>query len=177
MAPSPAKKSKRRAPRRAPAEAPQYILYTDGSFRPGNGGCGAWAAIALRNDKVTHEVTGYSWGTTISRMELTAVIEGISLFPEEAAILLYSDSMYCVNTINRWIRMWERAGWVNYEGHPVKNQDLMRKLAALLRRYHVIAHHVYGHKGNQYNERCDTLCQDLTRRMVSGDLKPLALAA
>lgn len=150
---------------------PEYVIYCDGSLRPP--GLGAWAAIVLHNDAEIATMRDYAFDTTISRMELTAALSGLKSIVVPSDVTIVSDSQYTVNSIQTWIRQWMRHNWQRQDGTPVKNIDLMQSLADEIQRHtSVTAKWVRGHSGDVYNEKCDTLAQDLTRRMVSGELRP-----
>ena len=65
-------------------------LFTDGACS-GNPGPGGWGAI-LRYNGREKELSGGEARTTNNRMELTAVIEGLSALNETCAVTLTSDS-------------------------------------------------------------------------------------
>lgn len=45
-------------------------------------------------------------------MELTAVVEALSMLKEKCSVNLYSDSAYVINAINQgWINNWIKNGW------------------------------------------------------------------
>ena len=85
-------------------------LYTDGACS-GNPGPGGWGAILQYNG---HEkvLSGGEPETTNNRMELTAVIEGLSALKEPCSVDLYSDSKYVVDSIQKdWVYSWRNNGW------------------------------------------------------------------
>ncbi len=67
-------------------------LYTDGACS-GNPGPGGWACLLLYKD-IQKELSGGAEQTTNNQMELTAVIQGLSLLKEKCAVDLYTDSKY-----------------------------------------------------------------------------------
>ena len=70
-------------------------IYTDGACS-GNPGPGGWGAILIYG---THkrELSGGEPDTTNNRMELTAVIQALSLLKEPCAVDLWSDSKYVID--------------------------------------------------------------------------------
>lgn len=165
--------------------APDYVIYTDGSFRmPGDHTpavvskvtFGSWSAILLKDDVIINQLTGCEWNTSINRMELTAIIKAVADLPAGSVINIYSDSKYCVNSINVWITMWERSNWITAgTGQPVLNRDLMEQIYALKSRHNIFAYHVKGHSGDKYNEMADQLAQSLTIQMAAGKLLPTGM--
>ena len=65
-------------------------IYTDGACS-GNPGPGGWGAI-LEWNGIEKEISGGASDTTNNRMELTGVIEALSLLKEPCVVELYSDS-------------------------------------------------------------------------------------
>lgn len=128
------------------------IVYTDGAAIP-NPGKGGYAAI-IQWDGKRKELVGAVPFTTNNRMEITAVLVAFQFLKEEVgpcAIILHSDSSYVVNSINSWMRSWEKKGWKK------KNADLWKEMLELCNYHKVTAKWVKGHNGNPNNERCDEL--------------------
>lgn len=132
-------------------------LYTDGACS-GNPGPGGWAYILKHpaSGKVV-EQNGGERDTTNNRMELTAVIEGLSWIKKPSVVELYSDSEYVLKGLNEWMAGWKRRGWKTAAKKPVKNQDLWLKLDELVGEHDVRFHWVRGHAGHPENERADEL--------------------
>ena len=132
-------------------------LVTDGSCL-GNPGPGGWAAI-LRFGNSEKELWGSEPQTTNNRMEMTAVIEGLSSLKEPCRILVEIDSEYVKNGITKWMDAWKRRGWRTASKQPVKNTDLWRKLDGALSRHRVQWEWVKGHAWHADNNRCDELAR------------------
>lgn len=131
-------------------------LFTDGACS-GNPGPGGWGAI-LRYQGHERELSGGEAHTTNNRMELTAVIEGLSALKEPCAVRLCSDSRYVVDAIEKgWAKNWRRNGWRKADKSPALNADLWERLLTLLERHQVTLYWVHGHQGHPENERCDRL--------------------
>ena len=134
----------------------EVTIYTDGACS-GNPGPGGWAAILMAGG-VTKELSGGERDTTNNRMELMAVIEGLSALKRPCTVHLYSDSAYVVNAFDqRWIDNWVKNGWKNSAKAEVANSDLWKRLIELTTTHKVFFHKVKGHSDNQYNNRCDQL--------------------
>ena len=74
-------------------------IYTDGACS-GNPGPGGWGAI-LQYGEHRKEISGGAAGTTNNRMELTAVIQALSLLKEPCTVELYSDSKYVIDALTK----------------------------------------------------------------------------
>lgn len=128
-------------------------LYTDGSCL-GNPGPGGWAAILKLGE---HEkcISGGERETTNNRMELLAVINGLSELKFKCNVSITTDSQYVINAfIKGWIYNWEKERFKDR-----KNADLWVQLLGLFRQHEVQFKWIKGHAGHHYNERCDKAAQ------------------
>ncbi len=142
-------------------------LFTDGACS-GNPGPGGWAFI-LRHVPTGKETesAGGAADTTNNRMELQAVVEGLSRLKRPCRICLYTDSSYVGKGISEWMAGWKRNGWKRREKGklvPVKNDDLWIQLEKLVSQHKVIFKWVAGHSGHVENERCDELAVAASQR-------------
>ena len=134
----------------------QVTLYTDGACS-GNPGPGGWGAI-LECDGRRKELSGGEASTTNNRMELTAVIEGLSALKYGCAVTLVSDSKYVIDAITTgWVYSWKAKGWRKADKSPALNVDLWEKLLPQLDRHQMTYQWVKGHAGHPENERCDQM--------------------
>ncbi len=134
----------------------KVALYSDGACS-GNPGPGGWASILVYN-RHERELSGFDTQTTNNRMELTAVIEGLSALTEPCDVDVFSDSKYVVDSIAKgWLTNWEQRGWRNSQNKTPPNIDLWQRLLPLLTHHSVRFHWIEGHAGHPYNERCDAL--------------------
>jgi ribonuclease HI len=135
----------------------QIELFTDGACK-GNPGPGGWGAL-LRAGAHEKELWGGEPLTTNNRMELTAVIEGLSALKRPCGVALYLDSQYVRQGITQWLPGWKARGWRTASKQPVKNIDLWQRLDALVAGsgHRIDWHWVRGHAGHEGNERADAL--------------------
>lgn len=145
-------------------------LFTDGACS-GNPGPGGWAYILrhLASGKESED-SGGDPATTNNRMELQAVIEGLSRLKKRSIVDLFSDSQYVLNGLREWLTAWKARGWKTADKKPVKNQDLWEALDALIARHDVRFHWVRGHNEHPENERCDRLAVAARDRAAQGDV-------
>lgn len=139
-------------------------IFTDGacSGNPGPGGYG----VILRYKGSVKELSGGERETTNNRMELTAVIIGLSALKEPCEVELYSDSKYIIDAVTKgWAKKWQANGWVKGDKKKALNSDLWEKLLALLDMHKVDFIWVKGHAGHPENERCDQLAVAESQRM------------
>ena len=131
-------------------------LYTDGACS-GNPGPGGWGAILEFQGK-EKELSGGERSTTNNRMELTAVIAGLSALKEPCIVELYSDSKYVIDGLQKgWAESWQKRGWVKSDKKPALNPDLWETLLNLTKTHQMRYHWVKGHADNPKNNRCDEL--------------------
>ena len=131
-------------------------LYTDGACS-GNPGPGGWGCILEWNGH-ERELSGGEKSTTNNRMELTAVIRGLSALKEPCAVELYSDSKYVIDALEKgWAWGWKKRGWIKSDKKPALNADLWEQLLTLVSQHQVTYHWVKGHAQNPKNTRCDEL--------------------
>ena len=131
-------------------------LYTDGACS-GNPGPGGWGAILEYMDH-EKELSGGEDNTTNNRMELTAVIEGLSCLKESCIVELYSDSKYVIDGLQKgWAEGWKKRGWIKSDKKPALNPELWDRLLTLTHQHQMRYHWVKGHADNPKNNRCDEL--------------------
>ena len=138
-------------------------IYTDGACS-GNPGPGGWGAILMYGAH-KRELSGGEANTTNNRMELTAVIQALSLLKEPCIVELWSDSKYVIDGLSKgWAKGWKARGWVKSDKKPVENQDLWQELLKLTAIHKVKWIKVRGHADNPLNNRCDELARAAIKR-------------
>ncbi|MCM1404577.1 MAG: ribonuclease HI [Prevotella sp.] len=132
-------------------------IYTDGACS-GNPGPGGWGVVLLYNGN-EKPLSGFEPNTTNNRMELTAVIQGLSaLKTVTLPVTVYTDSKYIVDAINNhWLDNWQMKGWRTAAKQPVANRDLWEQLILLNQKFTPTYVWVKGHSTNEYNNRCDAM--------------------
>ena len=118
-------------------------IYNDGSCLKNPDGPGGWAVCILENGKEFYLV-GSDNCTTNNKMEMTAVIEGISCIKKNQECIIYTDSKLVINcATGSWKRKANLDLWQKYD-HVSKNKKIKFEW-------------VKGHSGNKYNEIVDKL--------------------
>jgi len=150
----------------ASAALPFVELYTDGACS-GNPGPGGWAFV-LREPSSGNELPGSGGDpqTTNNRMELLSIIEGLRSLKRPSRVRLVSDSEYAVKGLKEWLDGWKKRGWRKADKSPLLNRDLWEELDRLRVTHRIEPEWVRGHRGHEFNERCD--------RMAVGEIKRLA---
>jgi ribonuclease HI len=153
---------------RTAAKAGVVVIYSDGgcSRNPGPGGYG----VVVLEGKSRRELSGGFARTTNNRMELTACIIGLGALDRKSSVIVYSDSQYVVNGIEKgWARRWKENDWMRNKNEIAENSDLWSRLLDLCEKHIVRFSWVKGHNGDPENERCDALAVEQTQR---NDLPP-----
>jgi ribonuclease HI len=130
-------------------------IFTDGACR-GNPGPGGWGAL-LRYGDNERSLCGGEHETTNNRMELMAVIKGLSALQRPCEVKITSDSTYVLKGIQEWMPNWKKKGWKTASKKPVKNVDLWQQLDQLVEMHSIDWQWVKGHSGHAENEIADQL--------------------
>lgn len=126
-------------------------IFTDGACS-GNPGPGGWGVL-LRYNGVEKEMSGGEFGTTNNRMEMMAVIQGLSALKKPSRVKLYTDSQYVQKGVTEWMTGWKAKGWPA----RIKNQDLWLRIDESMASHDIEFIWVRGHDGHIENERVDKL--------------------
>ena len=127
-------------------------IYTDGASK-GNPGNGGYGVVLISKNHRKELSAGYRL-TTNNRMELLSAIVALeSLKNKGEIVLIYSDSKYVVDAVEKkWIFVWEKKNF-----GKKKNPDLWIRFLKVYREHHVRFEWIKGHSNIKENERCDEL--------------------
>jgi len=142
-------------------------IYTDGACS-GNPGQGGYGAVLLYGSGRKELSCGYQM-TTNNRMETLGVIKALEALKEPCHVLLYSDSKYVVDAVEKgWVHKWKSNGWKRNKKEMASNIDLWEELLKWLEYHTVQFIWVKGHADNPENERCDELAREaiLTKELL-----------
>ena len=146
-------------------EGPATGVFTDGGSIP-NPGPGGWGMVWVEKGEIRDQAHGHDPDTTNNRMELTALLAAFKALPEDAEIIVYTDSKLCLDTITKWAPGWERKGWKR-KGDPLKNLDLIKELLALYRRHPGCKlEWIAAHNGYRWTEYADSLASAWRREKL-----------
>jgi ribonuclease HI len=135
---------------------PEVTIYTDGSciYNPGPGGYG----LVLQYGEHRKELSAGFRKTTNNRMEIMAAIAGLEALKRPCSVVVWSDSQYLVNAIEKgWAKRWQARSWWRNREERALNPDLWERLLALCAIHRVKFRWLRGHAGHKENERCDQL--------------------
>ena len=156
-----------------------FEIYVDGSCS-GNGekeNFGGIGVVLVKDNKVIKEYSKPVFNTTNNRAEMKAVILAIQIakilnknVPRE--ILIYSDSAYVVQTVNKWMYNWASKGWKKADNKEPENLDLVQTLYQLMQFERAIkVVKIKGHNGHEFNELADDLATRATEEAKKGVIK------
>ena len=131
-------------------------IYTDGACS-GNPGKGGWAAIILDSDLNQSSISGSENNTTNNRMELKAVIEGLSALTKPCRVKITTDSKYVMTGATEWLDNWKKRSWKTAGKRQVLHVDLWMQLDGLINKHELEWFWVKGHSGHAENEMADQL--------------------
>ena len=131
-------------------------IFTDGacSGNPGPGGCAAILTFGNHRKELSE---GYRY-TTNNRMELKAVIMGLSALKFKCDVEITTDSKYVMSAFEEgWLERWKSNGWRTKGRTQVQNIDLWKSLEEELSKHHWRFEWIKGHSGHSENTKCDFL--------------------
>ncbi|XP_054617555.1 ribonuclease H1 isoform X2 [Dunckerocampus dactyliophorus] len=139
------------------------VVYTDGCATS-NGKRGARAGIGVywgpRHPlNVAERLQGRQ---TNQRAEIQAACKALQQAKEQniKKLLVYTDSMFTINGVTKWVKNWKLNGWRLKDGGPVVNKDDFEKLDRLNQELQVVWMHIPGHAGYSGNEEADRLSRE-----------------
>jgi ribonuclease HI len=141
-------------------------IYTDGACS-NNGKKYAKAGIGIYisdNLKISERLKGLQ---TNQRAELYAILKALTIIDilKYKTINIYTDSMYSINCITKWIKNWKKNGWLDKKKKLVKNKDLVDNIDKIIIKYsHIKFNYIEAHtKKNDIhslnNEKADKLAK------------------
>lgn len=100
---------------------------------------------------ISFSLNGTKFKKTNQVSEILAIIMAIETLTRtqiigKKNIVIYSDSMYCINIINKWATSWEKKNWKKSNNKQVENLNLVKKMYYLAKNLNVRMIHVKAHK-------------------------------
>ena len=148
------------------SELSNIYIYTDGSCI-NNGKPNAKAGIGIYiSDNFQHSENIIGLQTN-QRAELYAILKALTLIDilKYKNIYIYTDSMYSINALTKWIHLWIKNGWLDSKKKPVKNKDIIFNIYKIISKYHHIHfNHIYSHTNKDdihsiNNDKADNLAK------------------
>lgn len=137
----------------------EVIIFTDGSCKGPSGqkraGCGVFfpkyekynISYKIRRGNITNQVA-----------ELKACVKGIEKVLSKIVffkIVIYTDSMYLINSITSWADKWKENKWKKSNGEDVLNIKLIKKLYFYYKNLNIEFFHVKAHLNEPENKNTE----------------------
>jgi len=152
----------------------EYLSYTDGSCKAGDGGPGGWGFSIRPPAGSGSAIEGYgkATGTLAKVMEYRAVAEALVALPEGVSAVVFSDNQSLVENLSKNLDTWRARDFAKVD--PLVVESVRRIDASIIdKRLTVRFQWVRGHNGNAGNERADELAAQGARE-AKADLADLA---
>lgn len=145
-------------------------IYTDGSCL-GNPGIGGWAFIIKHEDGIVTRWANSQCTTTNNSMELTAALKALEYIQEHKIqddIHIFTDSMFLLNGMSKWIHSWKKNNWNTSSGKTVVNESLWKALDNVVSQVSgsVKFIHVKAHANNEFNNKVDRLANEAAKNCI-----------
>ena len=122
-------------------------IYTDGACK-NNGKKNAIAGIGVYSENVYNISEKIEGRQTNQRAELYAILKALELtkIDDYSTVYIYTDSLYSINCITKWIYGWINNGWLDKKKKPVKNKNIIQPIYNIYKKYsnirfiHIEAH-------------------------------------
>tara|TARA_Y100001958_G_C20985510_1_gene375024 strand:+ start:100 stop:672 length:573 start_codon:yes stop_codon:yes gene_type:complete len=122
-------------------------IYTDGACK-NNGKKNAIAGIGVYCENVYNISERIEGRQTNQRAELYAILKALELtkIDDYSTVYIYTDSLYSINCITKWVYGWINNGWLDKKKKPVKNKDIIQPIHHIYKKYsnirfiHIEAH-------------------------------------
>jgi ribonuclease HI len=134
----------------------EYLCYTDGSCKSGEGAPGGWGFCIKVPAGPPLEGYGKARGTLAKTMEYRAVAEALAALPEQVAVVVFSDNQALVENMTRHLETWRARDFAGVDplvAPSVRHIAKSIEAKALAIRWRWLR----AHNGNPGNERADEL--------------------
>ncbi|XP_063296954.1 ribonuclease H1-like [Pelobates fuscus] len=105
---------------------------------------------------------------TNQRAEILAACKAIEVAKSQniTKLVLYTDSMFTINGITKWINSWKSKNWKLSTGQNVINREDFEKLDKLIEGIDIKWMHIPGHAGFSGNEAADRLAREGAKKSL-----------
>ena len=109
-------------------------IFTDGSYKKSTNKAGS--GVFFGESGVSIKLPD---GFTNNQAELIGILyalQQIKLNTSQLStcakhVIVISDSMYCINTVTKWMKAWEKNNWQKANGEPILNPELIQAINIL----------------------------------------------
>lgn len=136
----------------------EIIVFTDGSCKgPTNNKRGGYGCYFPNNEKLNISKK-LSKDITNQVAELKACIKAIEKIlshTEFYKIIIYTDSMYLINSITLWSNKWKENHWKKDNGEIICNKKLIKKLYFYYKNINIEFIHIKAHQNEPENKNSE----------------------
>lgn len=139
------------------------VVYTDGCCsRNGRAGARAGIGVYWGPDHPLNVAEPLQGRQTNQRAEIQAACKALQQAKENniKKLVLYTDSMFTINGVTKWVKNWKLNNWRLKSGDEVKNKEDFEQLDKLDGDLEVVWLHILGHAGYKGNEEADRLSRE-----------------
>jgi len=109
-------------------------VFTDGSYKKSTNKAGSGIYFGERGVSIK-----LPDGFTNNQAELIGVLYALQqikltldhLIKDAKPVVIISDSMYCINTVTKWMKAWEKNNWKKANGEAILNPELIQTISTL----------------------------------------------
>jgi len=134
----------------------EYLCYTDGSCKAGEGAPGGWGFIIKPPSGPPLEGVGHVTHTLSKVMEIRAVAEALEHLPDDVSAVVFSDNASLVENLSRRLDIWRANDFSKVDPLLIESA---RRIALSVEKKRLIVRFewVRSHNGNAGNDRADAL--------------------
>jgi ribonuclease HI len=147
----------------------EYLCYTDGSCKAGEGAPGGWGFCIKPPHSPPLEGYGKERDTLAKVMEYRAVAEALAALPQGVSAVVFADNESMIENLSKNLQTWRLRAFAKVD--PLLVAILQRIDASITSKQLVVRWQwVRAHNGNEGNERADALAAQGARE-AKADLK------
>ncbi|MEB8389079.1 ribonuclease HI [Rhodobacteraceae bacterium KMM 6894] len=142
-----------------------YVAYTDGSCKPnpGPGGC-AFRLYAPDGSMIENDLHFLETNNNVA--EMWAVIDALTATPDGASVLLFLDSGYIKDGLEKYLTGWLTRNWRKSDGKEVANRELWETIIALTETRKATFLKIKARSSDVDKKRVDVLAKEAADRAV-----------